>query len=66
MICKKNFLYLKISRAKQTFANLPIFGCINEGLIRIYTIYQQLKHRNQQNRTDKIEIWKITKQDLTQ
>jgi hypothetical protein len=28
---------LKIDKAKQTFVNLPIFGCICEGLFRVYT-----------------------------
>ena len=41
MICKDLFIYLKINKAKQTFANLPIFGFIYEGLYRLYTSYAQ-------------------------
>ena len=37
MIYKRNLLYLKKQKARQTFANLPNFGCIHEGLFRIYT-----------------------------
>ena len=43
MICKELFIYLKINKAKQTFANLPIFGCIHEGLYRLYTSYRQVE-----------------------
>ena len=37
MINKRNLLYLKKQKARQTFANLPKYGCIHEGLFRIYT-----------------------------
>ena len=42
MIYKRNLLYLKKQKARQTFANLPNFGCIHEGLFRIYTSYVRL------------------------
>ena len=35
-ICKKILIYLRKYKAKQSFANLPIIGCIYEGLFRIY------------------------------
>ncbi len=41
MIYKRNLLYLKKQKAKQTFANLPKFGCTHEGLLRIYTSWWQ-------------------------
>ena len=28
-----------MNKAKQTFANLPVFGCIREGLMRLYVSY---------------------------
>ena len=42
MICKKILIYLKRHKAKQTFANLPIFGCIYESLFRLYTSWAKL------------------------
>ena len=42
MICKNFLIYLKINKAKQTFANLPIFRCIYEGLFRLYTSWWQV------------------------
>lgn len=33
---------MKRDKAKQTFVNLPIFGCICEGLFRVYTSWWQL------------------------
>ena len=45
MIYKRNLLYLKKQKAKQTFANLPKFGYIHESLFRIYTSYQQYYRR---------------------
>ena len=46
MIYKRNLLYLKKQKARQTFANLPDFGCIHEGLFRIYTSWQTAKEKN--------------------
>ena len=33
-ICKKNLIYLRIDKAKQTLVNLPLLGGIYEGLFR--------------------------------
>ena len=62
MICKKILIYLRRHKAKQTFANLPIFGCIYEGLFRLYTSWRTVylkrertpKHRR--NMIDNIEL----------
>ena len=50
MIYKGKVLYLKKQKAKQTFANLPKFGCIHEGLFRLYTSYQQYAQKTAENR----------------
>ena len=42
MFCKKELIYLINNKAKQTFANLPDFGCIYEGLFRLYTSWTKL------------------------
>lgn len=52
MICKKILIYLKINKAKQTFANLPILRCIQEGLFRLYTSWKTVW----KNRKTSLEI----------
>ncbi len=40
-ICKKNLIYLRKYKAKQTFANPVKFGLLYENLFRLYTSYKQ-------------------------
>lgn len=56
MIYKRNLLYLKKQKARQTFANLPDFGCIHEGLFRIYTSWWSA-YKNQKY-SDKTKVEK--------
>ncbi len=58
MTYKKIIIYLKINEAKQTFANLPIIGCIYQGLFRLYSIcvifkelQEKIKSNNERNNT---------------
>ena len=43
MIYNRNLLYLEKQKAKQTFANLPKFGFIHEGLFRLYTSWRSVE-----------------------
>jgi hypothetical protein len=43
---------LKIDKTKQSFANLPIIGCIYESLFRIYASYASVKKKTKMEYTD--------------